>query len=120
MEKVKTIKKVPLIAMTIMVIISFSSLLSLNVAGMSVLIGVVFFFINKAVEKQSFTDSGIDIKAIKDNFKNKKIWIWVMLPLIMDAICIIIAKLFLSPYIDHVLARTQGFVSFDKVMLLIF
>lgn len=120
MEKIKIIKKIPLIAMIIMGIVSFSSLLGLNIAGMSVLIGIVFFFINKAVEKQSFMDSGLDIKVIKDNFKDKKIWIWIMLPLTMDAICIIIAKLFLPQFIDHILARSQDFLSFDKNIVLVF
>lgn len=119
MEKIKAINRIPLVAMIIMAIVSFSSLVGLNIAGMSVLIGIVFFFINKTVEKQLFRDSGLDIKAIKDNLKDKKIWIWIVLPLVMDAICIIIAKLFLSQYIDHVLARTQNFISFDKVILLV-
>jgi len=119
-EKIKVIKRIPLIAMIIMAIVSFSSLVGLNIAGMSVLIGIVFFFINKTVEKQLFRDSGLDIMAIKDNLKDKKIWIWIVLPLIMDAICIIIAKLFLPQFIDHILARTQTFISFDKTIVLVF
>lgn len=120
MEKIKAINRIPLVAMIIMAIVSFSSLVGLSIAGISVLIGIVFFFINKAFEKQSFRDSGLDIKSIKDNLKDKKIWIWIVLPLIMDAICIIIAKLFLPQFIDHILARTQIFVSFDKIILLVF
>lgn len=116
----KKVKKMPLIAMIIMAIVSLANLFGLNIAGTSVLIGVVFFFINKALEKQSFRDSGLDMKAIGTNFKDKKIWFWVVLPLIMDVVCIVISKLFLPEYIEHVLARTESFVSFDKVILLAF
>lgn len=116
----QNIKRIPLIAMIIMGIVSFSNLFGLNIAGISVFIGIIFFFINKFLEKQSFRDSGLDIKAIRTNFKDRKIWFWVVLPLIMDAACIAISKLFLPEYTEHVLARTEIIVSFDKVILLVF
>jgi len=116
----QNIKRMPLIAMIIMAFVSFSNLLGLNIAGLSVLIGVAFFFVNKAFEKQPFRHSGLDIKEIGTNLKDRKIWIWVALPLIMDAVSIVISKLFLPEYIAHVLARTEIFVSFDKITLLVF
>ena len=78
----QNIKTMPLIAMIIMAFVSFSNLLGLNIAGISVLIGIPFFFINKAFEKQPSKLSGLDIKEIGTNFKDKKIWIWLALPLI--------------------------------------
>lgn len=116
----QNIKRIPLIAIIIMLGVSFSNLFGLNIAGISVIIGVVFFFINKAFEKQPFRDSGLDLKVIGTNFKDRKIWIWVALPLIMDAVSITISKLFIPEYIEHVLARTEIFLSFDKVILLVF
>jgi len=116
----QNIKRMPLIAMIIMAFVSFSNLFGLNIAGLSVLIGVAFFFVNKAFEKQPFKHSGLDIKEIRINLKDRKIWIWVALPLIMDAVSIVISKLFLPEYIAHVLARTEIFVSFDKITLLVF
>lgn len=113
----KNIKRLPLIAMILMVIISFSNLLRFNIAGISVLIGVAFFFINKALEKQSFEGSGLDIRAIGTNLKYKEIWIWIMLPLIMDAVSIGLSKLFLPEYIGHVISRAGTFVSFDNIAL---
>lgn len=116
----RNIKRVPLIAIIIMMVVSFSNLFGLNIAGISVIIGVIFFFINKAFEKQPFRDSGLDFKVIGSNFKDRKIWVWVALPLIMDAVSITISKLFIPEYIEHVLARTEIFLSFDKVILLVF
>lgn len=117
MEK---IKKMPLMAMIIMAVVSLSNLFGYYVAGISVCIGVVFFFVNKSIEKQPFRDSGLDMKGIRANFTDRKIWFWFTLPLIMDAVSILISKVFLPEYIDHVVARTEIFVSFDKVILLVF
>lgn len=116
----KTLKTTPLLTILIMVILSFSNLFGLKIAGLSVVIGIVFFFINKGMEKQPFKDSGLDIHAIKTNLKVNRIWFWILLPLIMDAVSITLSKLFLPEYIDHVLARSEMFISFDKVLLLIF
>lgn len=116
----RNIKRMPFVAMIIMVVISFSNLFGLKIAGISVIIGVIFFFVNKVYEKQTFKDSGLDMKAIGNNFKDKGIWFWFILPLIMDAVSITIAKIFLPEYIEHVLARTEVFLSFDKVILMVF
>lgn len=115
----ESIKRMPLIVMIIMAIVSFTNLFGLQVAGASVIIGVVFFFINKAREKESDSDSGFDIKTMGKDLSNSKIWIWIALPLIMDIVSITIAKLFLPGYINHVIARAGIFVSYDKIILLL-
>lgn len=115
----KNIHKVALIAMIIMAVVSFSNLFGLKIAGLSVIIGIAFFFINKAVEKQPFAGSGLDISAIGANFKDRRIWLWVALPLIMDAVSITLSRLFLPEYIEHVIARSENFVSFDKAAIMI-
>lgn len=113
----KNIKKMPLVGLIIMAVISFSNLAGSNVAGVSVILGVVFFFINKVREKQQYSGSGLDIKAISANIKDKKIWFWILLPLIMDAIYTIIAKLYIPEYIEFEITRAGTFVSFDIGLL---
>ncbi len=115
----QNIKTKQIVVMIIMGILSFSNFLGLKIAGLSVVIGVVFFFINKRSEKLSDKEAGLDINSIKTNLKSKSIWFWLLLPLIMDAFSITISKLFLPEYIEHVLARTVIFVSFDKVVIMI-
>jgi uncharacterized protein len=119
-EAMQNVNKITFIVMILMIILSFSNLFGVKIAGASVIIGVVFFFINKAKEKQPLPNSGLDMNAIGANFKDRSIWFWILLPLIMDAISITISKLFLPEYIAHVLARTEIFVSFDKVIIMIF
>jgi len=108
------------IALILMIVLSFSNLFGLKIAGLAVLIGIVFFFINKAQKKQPFEGSGLDFHAIKTNLRDNRIWFWIALPTLMNAVSITIAKLFLPEFIDHVLARTVNFVSFDIVILTIF
>jgi membrane protease YdiL (CAAX protease family) len=115
----QNIKKISLIAIILMATLSFSNLLGLKIAGLAVVVGVVFFFIHKSSEKQPFEGSGLDIGAIRINFKDRSILFWMTLPIIMDAVAIAISKLILPEYIEHVLARTETFVSFDKVLILI-
>lgn len=114
------IKRFSLIAMIIMMIASFTGIFGLNIGGISVIVGVIFFFINKSIEKQTFRDSGLDIKEIRENLKDRRIWFWIILPLIMDVVCIVVSKIFLPEYLEHVLIRTDGFLAFDKLVLLIF
>ena len=116
----QNIKKISLITIILMTIASFSNLFGLKIAGIAVVVGVVFYFVHKASEKQTFESSGLDISAVKTNFKDKSIWFWIALPIIMDAVSIIISKLFLPEYIEHVLARTEILVSFDRVVIMIF
>lgn len=115
----QNIKKTAFIGIILMTILSFSNLFGLKIAGIAVFVGVVFFFVNKALEKQPFEGSGLDISAIRTNFKDEIIWFWIALPIIMDAVSITISKLFLPEYIEHVLARTEVFVSFDKIVTMI-
>jgi membrane protease YdiL (CAAX protease family) len=109
----ETIKKLPLIVMIIMVILSFTNLFGLNISPAIIPMGVVFFFINKAIEKQPMRDSGLDIKAIGTNLKDRKIWLWILLPIIMDAVCIVISKLFLPEYIEFETVRAGQFVAIE-------
>lgn len=116
----QNIKRTTLIAMVMMTLLSFTNLFGLNIAGASVIIGVAFFFINKIIKKQQYEDIGFDIKAIGSGLKDRKIWIWLALPLIMDIVSAGMSKLFLPEYIRYELTRAGTFVSYDKAILLVF
>jgi membrane protease YdiL (CAAX protease family) len=113
----ETIKKTPLIIMIIMVILSFTNLFGLNISGASIILGVVFFFINKFLDKQPMRGSGLDIKAIGTNLKDRKIWFWIALPLIMDVASFSISKSFLPEYIKYETARAGSFVPIEISVL---
>lgn len=109
----KTIKILPLIVMIIMAILSFTNLFGLNISSACIFIGIAFFFINKLIDKQPMKGSGLDLKAVGTSLKDKRIWIWMVLPIIMDAICVAISKLFLPEYIQYETARAGSFVTVE-------
>lgn len=110
------LQKLVLIAM---VIISFTNLFGLPAAGISNILGVIFFFVAKAAEKRPFAGSGLDITALGQNLKERSIWFWLVMPIVMDGVSIMLARLFLPEYIDHVVARAGIFVSYDAPILLL-
>lgn len=110
------IKRLSLIIMIFMVFLSFTNLFGLNISSASIFIGVAFFFINKALEKQPMKNSGLDISAIGTNLKDRKIWIWLVLPIIMDVVCVLISILFLPEYIEYETIRAGSFVPIELSM----
>ena len=100
MKSVETLPKrpqtMPLIIGIMMASLSFTNLTGLRIAGTAVVIGIASFFITKVHERQPYAGSGLDIQALKDNFKDKGIWLWIALPLIIDAVSIANSKLFLQ------------------------
>lgn len=112
-------KKINLIAIIAMTIVSFASLFGIGIAGISVIIGVVFFIIHKTNNKNHTAESGLSTKTIRVNLKKTSIWILILLPIIMNVVCIVGAKFVLPEYIDYLYGRTEGMLSFDKIVLLI-
>ena len=113
------IKKIFLLTMIVMTIVSFAPIFGLSIAGISVIVGIVLFFINNALEKKTAAENELDEKEIGANLKDKTIWFWIVLPLVMNVVCIGLAKFILPEYIEHLFARTVLVISFDKILLLV-
>ena len=111
------IKSMGLVALILMTIVSFSNLVGLNIAGLSIIVGITFFFIYREFDKKD--SDGLEIKAIRTYVKQKTIWFWIALPLVMNIICFTLAAVFLQEFIDHIHSRTQFVISFDKLLLLV-
>ena len=113
----KNIKKLSLVALAAMAALSLTNLFGLPIAGVTVFIGVLFFFLDKG--KTPFAQNGFDLKGVGKAFSNKTIWLWVASPLLMDAVAVGLANLILPEYVDHVLSRAAALISFDKAALLL-
>lgn len=114
--KMGSAKKPSAVAMIIMVIMaaaSFTNLFGLNLSSSAIIIGVVFFFADKMIEKQPMAGSGLDIGAIGAGLRDRKIWIWLVLPIVMDAVCVVLSVLFLPEYIEYETARAGAFVTIE-------
>lgn len=106
--------------MIAMTAVSFGSLFGISIAGISVIIGIVFFFIISRLEKYDSADTGLNAKAIGTSLQDKTIYLWIVLPLILNVVCIMLAKLILPEYIEHLSGRTGFVVSLDKIVFLAF
>lgn len=107
-------KKLVAAAMIIMTALSFTNLFGINIAGIAVFVGVISFFINNAVVRPMFSSSGLDFKAIGSNLRDRGIWIWIILPLLMDVVAMILSKFLVPEYTSYIISRAAGFVSFDS------
>ncbi|RUL50779.1 CPBP family intramembrane glutamic endopeptidase [Lysinibacillus antri] len=114
-----SIKSISFIAMIAMTIISFSNFFGLGIAGLSVLIGILFFFIDRTLNKQDPSSKVLNLRDIRNNLKDKSICLWIGFPLLMNLVCFILATLFLPEFIEHTFERTQFVLSADKVLLLV-
>lgn len=110
MENTKKPSMIAMIIMVIMAIVSFTNLFGFSLSSAAIILGIVFFFVDKMLERQPMRGSGLDIKAIGENLKDKKIWIWLLLPIVFDAICVVLSKLLLPEYIMYETARAGAFV----------
>ncbi len=100
-----------------MILFSFSNIFNIEMSGITVFIGIAFFFfVNR---KSPYEESGLDLKSISVTLKDKKILILLFLPLIMDAVSIFLSKLLLPEYIPHVLSRVDSILTFDKFVILL-
>lgn len=115
----KKINNLSIIAIIAMIVLSVTNLFGFNGASISVILGVIFFFVNKIITKQPFEGSGLDIKKVKADLKDKSIWVWLLLPLVLNLIQIVIAKLFLPEYITYELNRIEDYISKDKYLILV-
>lgn len=105
--------KLVIVLMIIMTILSFTNLLNIKIdgellklAGISVILGIVAYFVTRNTNESK--NEGLDIKStIKCLLKDKKVIILIIMPMIMNIICITLAKFCLPEYITHLGSRTD-------------
>ncbi|NLB82012.1 MAG: CPBP family intramembrane metalloprotease [Clostridiaceae bacterium] len=102
-----------IVIMVVMAIVSFTNLFELNLSSAAIILGIVFFFVCKAIERQPMQGSGLDFKAIGGGLKDKKIWIWLVLPIVMGAVCVLLSVLFVPEYIRYETLRAGAFVKIE-------
>lgn len=112
----RTVKPVALAAMLVMGALVFTNFFGLSAAGYSVLVGVVFFFVDQG--RGPTENSGLEIKRTGKDLANGSVWVWIAMPAVMNLICMGLAKAVMPDFIGHVLARTGRFLTFRQWPLL--
>lgn len=106
--------------LVIMVFLSLTQLFGLGIAGYVVLFGIAFFFFDKTFRKVPFSESGLDIKLIGANLKDRKIFFWILLPISTTIIPVFLSEIIFPEYVSHVLSRVENFVSLDNISPMLF
>lgn len=119
----KKTSKIVVISMIFMSIFSLTSLFKIEVGGekiglasITLIIGIAAFFVTRKTNDD--VNEGLNFKNIFSLLKDKKVIILVFIPAIMDALCFLIAKLFLPEFITHLKARTE-FLSFSQIPVML-
>ncbi len=105
-----------------MTVITMTKILpSTSIAGYSVFVGIVFFFIVEAAEKTPDAASGLQFKSFIRDIKKPGIIPLVLLPILTAVTTLVVGdSLFQGEFSTHVLGRTSSMLSFDQAPLLIF
>ncbi|MDE7283197.1 MAG: CPBP family intramembrane metalloprotease [Lachnospiraceae bacterium] len=112
-------KKLSLIAIIFMTIFSFAGFLKLfnenivSLSSITLLIGIVVYFITREPEEKD----AMSLKTIPALLKNWKITLLVLVPIVADIVCYVLAKLYVHEFLEHLTERT-AFLSFDKIVLM--
>lgn len=110
-----------LVLMIIMTLIAFTSLLNLNkngvsIAGVSTIIGAALFFIMIRRNKRLGYGIGLSGKTFIQDIKNN--WLFIIMPSLINVICIAVSKIILPDYVEHVIGRTDSVISFHEILLM--
>ena len=111
-------KKILTASLCMMFLTSTAGIFGFPYAGISVVIGVIAFFISKP--KGTYKNSGFELSSVPNSLRIKGIWIWIALPLILNAASLAIAHIALPEFAALVFVRTSPMLTFDKIPLLIF
>lgn len=108
----KKLNKSVLILVIVMTVLSFTNLFNINVngeplklAGLSVIIGIIAFFTTRKTNGSKA--EGLEIRTFLRCLKDKKVILLLFMPILMDILCLLIAKFYLPEYLEHLNSRTN-------------
>ncbi len=119
----KSLKRIAVISIILMVIFSLTSLFQITIGGepvtlapLTLIVGIAAFFITRKTNRT--IDEGLNIKTLFHSLADKKILLLIFMPVIMNAICNFLATLFLPEFIIHLKSRTE-FLALSQMPVLI-
>lgn len=107
------------IGAAIMILLTITKVVpSSKIAGISVFVGIAFFFITEMVSKTERT--GLRFNTIPADLKKRGVILWALMPVVICILTGIAGNLiFHEEYKAHILGRAGDILTFDKIALLI-
>ena len=116
------LSKTTLIAIVFMAIFSVIGTIvppeSINISSITLIIGIIVFFITYKSEKAEGSGDGLNIKKVPKQLKDKTVLILIMMPMLMNIVCTVLASFFVPEFIEHLKGRTD-FLALDRLPILI-
>ncbi len=123
-EKKQKISKAVAIFLIIMTVLSFANLIRIEIdgsllklAGLTVIIGIVAFFVTRGTNDSKY--EGLNIKTALSQMKSKKVIILALIPIVIDVAQIFIEKAFFPEILEHMVARIPFEIDPAKVVPII-
>ena len=123
-EKKQKISKAAALFLIVMTVVSFANLIRIEIegsllklAGLTVIIGVVAFFVTRGTNDSKY--EGLDIKTALSQMKSKKVIILALIPIVIDVTQIFIEKAFFPEILEHTVARIPFEIDPAKVVPII-
>ncbi len=123
-EKKQKISKAVAIFLIAMTVLSFANLIRIEIegsllklAGLTVIIGVVAFFVTRGTNDSKY--EGLNIKTALSQMKSKKVIILALIPIVIDVAQIFIEKAFFPEILEHMVARIPFEIDPAKVVPII-
>lgn len=108
----KNINKSVMIPIILMILISIACLFKIKVGGerveiasFTLIIGIVAFYITRKMNDDK--NEGLNHKTILNSLKKVNIIVLILMPTIMNVICLLLAKLCVPEFVEHLTARTD-------------
>lgn len=109
------------IGVAIMIALTVTKIVpSSKMAGYSVFVGIAFFFITEAADKEKGAESGLRFHTVLEDLQKPGVIVWILLPIASGIATNLAGNLiFHGEFEAHVLERTGAILSFDQTLLLI-
>jgi len=96
-----------------MALLSLTNLFGRSLASIAIPLGILVFFLNQWIQKQPMGGSGLDLRAIRSDLRDRTIWLWFALPTVVHVVCVLLALAVLPEYIQYETARAGSFVPIE-------
>lgn len=116
----KKLKSITLLGIGLMILLTLTKINPAStIAGYSIFVGIAFFFLEEYLSKTPDEKSGLRFGSIGKDIKKTGIFLVLILPVISVVLTHFLGNLlFESSFINHVLGRTESFLSFGNILLL--
>lgn len=118
----KKIYSKDLAVVIVICLLAISSVVSLilsmpSVSGVGIVVGLVYFFRSKKTGNLNRKEVGLNRLDLKKKIKNN--CLFILLPILFNILAIILSKLILPNYMNHVISRVEDILTLDRISIVI-